>query len=237
MTECLAIEAALSTRDSAYAAVEVIIRDIRNGRMVIMVDDQNRENEGDLIIAAEKVRHEDINFMVTHGRGLICLTLTSQRCEQLKLPLMVGDTQHSDATNFTLSIDAATGIASGTSVFDRARTIRSAVAGDAKPEHLRRPGHVFPLLARPDGVLRRAGHTEAGCDLARLAGFEPAAAIVEVLNADGSMARRPELEIFARLHGINIGTIADLVRYRQASPHDRGGEVPVSSASEQRNRE
>jgi len=196
------------------ADIEQIVADISAGKMVIMLDDEDRENEGDLMIAAEKVRTEDINYMATHGRGIICLTLTKERCEQLRLPLMVGNTDHRHATNFTISIDAAEGVATGTSAHDRARTMRTAVAHDAKPEHLTQPGHVFPIMAQPGGVLTRAGHTEAGCDLARLAGLEPAAAIVEVLNEDGSMARRPDLEQFAKMHDIRIGTIADLIRYR-----------------------
>jgi 3,4-dihydroxy 2-butanone 4-phosphate synthase/GTP cyclohydrolase II len=182
--------------------------------MVIMVDDEDRENEGDLIMAAEKVRPEDVNYMATHGRGLICLTLSRNRCKQLRLPLMVSETDHHHATNFTVSIEAAEGITTGISAHDRARTIQAAVAADAKPEDLSQPGHIFPVMAQPGGVLTRAGHTEAGCDLARLAGLEPAAAIVEILNADGSMARRPDLEKFGAAHGIRIGTIADLIRYR-----------------------
>jgi len=197
-----------------FAKIVDIIADIRDGKMVIMVDDEHRENEGDLIMAAEKVRPEDINYMATHGRGLVCLTLSRERCRQLRLPLMVSDTDHRHATNFTLSIEAAEGITTGISAHDRAHTIQTAVAPDAKPEHLSQPGHIFPVMAQPGGVLTRAGHTEAGCDLARLAGLEPAAAIVEILNEDGSMARRPDLEIFARKHGIRIGTIADLIRYR-----------------------
>jgi len=182
--------------------------------MVIMVDDENRENEGDLIMAAEKVRPEDINYMATHGRGLVCLTLSRERCTQLRLPLMVSDTDQHHATNFTISIEAAEGITTGISAHDRAYTIQAAVAPGARPEHLSQPGHIFPVMAQPGGVLTRAGHTEAGCDLARLAGLEPAAAIVEILKADGSMARRPDLEVFAKEHGIRIGTIADLIRYR-----------------------
>jgi 3,4-dihydroxy 2-butanone 4-phosphate synthase/GTP cyclohydrolase II len=202
------------------ANIEDIIADLKVGKMVIMVDDENRENEGDLMIVAEKVSPQDINFMVTHGRGLLCLTLSKERCLKLRLPLMVSTTDQHLATNFTISIDAATGIASGTSTADRARTMQVAVACDAKPEHLSQPGHIFPLMAQPGGVLTRAGHTEAGCDLARLAGCEPAAAIVEVLNEDGSMARRPDLEQFARTHDIRIGTIADLIHYRQESERD-----------------
>ena len=197
-----------------FADIEDIIADIAAGKMVIMVDDENRENEGDLIMAAEKVRPEDVNYMATHGRGLVCLTLSRERCKQLRLPLMVSDTDEHHATNFTISIEAAEGITTGISAHDRAKTIQTAVAADARPEHLRQPGHIFPVMAQPGGVLTRAGHTEAGCDLARLAGLEPAAAIVEILNADGTMARRPDLEIFARDRDIRIGTIADLIRYR-----------------------
>ena len=152
--------------------------------------------------------------MATHGRGLVCLTLSRERCKQLRLPLMVSDTDQHHATNFTISIEAAEGITTGISAHDRARTIQAAVAPGAKPEHLSQPGHIFPVMAQPGGVLTRAGHTEAGCDLARLAGLEPAAAIVEILKEDGSMARRPDLEIFAKEHDIKIGTIADLIRYR-----------------------
>jgi 3,4-dihydroxy 2-butanone 4-phosphate synthase/GTP cyclohydrolase II len=203
-----------SAQSSTFSDIEDIIADIAAGKMVIMVDDENRENEGDLIMAAEKVRAEDVNYMATHGRGLICLTVERERCKQLRLPLMVSDTDEHHATNFTISIEAADGITTGISAHDRARTIQAAVAPDAKPEHVRQPGHIFPVMAQPGGVLTRAGHTEAGCDLARLAGLEPAAAIVEILNEDGSMARRPDLEIFASKHRIRIGTIADLIRYR-----------------------
>jgi 3,4-dihydroxy 2-butanone 4-phosphate synthase/GTP cyclohydrolase II len=203
-----------SAVDSTFADIREIIADMKNGKMVIMVDDENRENDGDLIMAAEKVRPEDINYMATHGRGLVCLTLTRERCKQLRLPLMVSDTDEHHATNFTISIEAAEGITTGISAHDRAHTIQAAVASGAKPEHISQPGHIFPVMAQPGGVLTRAGHTEAGCDLARLAGLEPAAAIVEILKADGSMARRPDLEVFAEKHGIKIGTIADLIRYR-----------------------
>jgi 3,4-dihydroxy 2-butanone 4-phosphate synthase/GTP cyclohydrolase II len=165
-------------------------------------------------MAAEKVRPEDINYMATHGRGLVCLTLSRDRCKQLRLPLMVSDTDEHHATNFTISIEAAEGITTGISAHDRARTIQAAVAPGARPEHISQPGHIFPVMAQPGGVLTRAGHTEAGCDLARLAGLEPAAAIVEILKSDGSMARRPDLEIFAKEHDLKIGTIADLIRYR-----------------------
>ena len=203
-----------SANDSALSDIEDIIADIADGKMVIMVDDENRENEGDLIMAAEKVRAEDINYMATHGRGLICLTMSRDRCKQLRLPLMVSETDQHHATNFTISIEAAEGITTGISAHDRAKTIQAAVAPNARPEDLRQPGHIFPVMAQPGGVLTRAGHTEAGCDLARLAGLEPAAAIVEILNEDGTMARRPDLEKFASRRGIRIGTIADLIRYR-----------------------
>ena len=217
--------------DSPLAPVEEIIAEVAAGNMVIMVDDENRENEGDLIMAAEKVRPEDINYMAMHGRGLICLTMTRKRCKQLRLPLMVSETDEHHATNFTISIEAAKGITTGISAHDRAKTIQAAVAPDAKPEHLSQPGHIFPVMAQPGGVLTRAGHTEAGCDLARLAGLEPAAAIVEILNDDGTMARRPDLEKFARKHGIRIGTIADLIRYRLEKERnvERIAEKPVAT--------
>jgi len=200
--------------DQTFAPIENIIADIKAGKMVIMVDDENRENEGDLIMAAEKAQAADVNYMATHGRGLICLTLSRERCKLLRLPLMVRETDQHHGTNFTISIEAAEGITTGISAHDRARTIQAAVAPDARAEHLSQPGHIFPVMAQPGGVLTRAGHTEAGCDLARLAGLEPAAAIVEILNEDGSMARRPDLEKFAAAHAIKIGTIADLIRYR-----------------------
>jgi len=193
---------------------EEIINDIRQGKMVIIMDDEDRENEGDLVMAAEFVRPEDINFMARYGRGLICLTLTGERCQQLRLPLMVRDNNAAYATNFTVSIEAAEGVTTGISAADRAKTVLSAVAKTAKPEDLVQPGHIFPLRAREGGVLNRAGHTEAGCDLARLAGVEAAGVIVEILNEDGSMARRPDLEVFAREHDLKIGTIADLIHYR-----------------------
>lgn len=198
---------------------EEIIQDIRQGKMVVLMDDENRENEGDLIMAASKVEAQDINFMARYGRGLICLTLTEERCHQLRLPLMVSDSNAKHSTNFTVSIEAATGVTTGISAADRARTVRVAVAPEAKPEDLVQPGHIFPLMARPGGVLTRAGHTEAGCDLARLAGLEPAAVIVEILNEDGTMARRPDLEAFAACHGLKLGTVADLIRYRLAHEH------------------
>ncbi|MBU6421938.1 MAG: 3,4-dihydroxy-2-butanone-4-phosphate synthase [Gammaproteobacteria bacterium] len=196
--------------------IDDILEELRAGRMVVIMDDADRENEGDLIMAAEKVRPEDVNFMARYGRGLICLTLTRERCAQLRLPLMVNDTDQKRTTNFTVSVEAAEGVTTGISAYDRAHTIRTAVKPDARPEDLKQPGHIFPLMAQPGGVLTRAGHTEAGCDLMRLAGLEPAAAIVEILNEDGSMARRPDLEKFARAHQLKIGTIADLIRYRIA---------------------
>jgi 3,4-dihydroxy 2-butanone 4-phosphate synthase/GTP cyclohydrolase II len=195
-------------------SIEEIIADIRQGKMVILMDDEDRENEGDLIIAAEKIRPEDINFMARYGRGLICLTLTRERCRQLQLPKMVNDNNAPHGTNFTVSIEAAKGVTTGISAADRATTILAAVAKEAKPSDLVQPGHIFPLLAQPGGVLRRAGHTEAGSDLARLAGLDPSAVIVEILNEDGSMARRPDLEEFAHQHQLKIGTIADLIHFR-----------------------
>lgn len=195
-------------------SIEEIIEDLRQGKMVIIMDDEDRENEGDLLMAAAFTRPEDINFMAKYGRGLICLTLTRERCQQLRLPLMVNDNQTPYTTNFTVSIEAASGVTTGISAADRALTIQAAVAKNAQPADLVQPGHIFPLMAQAGGVLNRAGHTEAGCDLARLAGVEPAAVIVEILNDDGSMARRPDLEVFAEQHGLKIGTIADLIHYR-----------------------
>ncbi len=195
-------------------SIEEIIDDIRQGKMVILMDDEDRENEGDLVIAASMVRPEDINFMAKYGRGLICLTLTRERCKQLSLPLMVSDTNDKHGTNFTVSIEAAEGVTTGISAYDRAMTVRAAVAPNATAADIVQPGHIFPLMAQPGGVLNRAGHTEAGCDLTRLAGLEPAAVIVEILNDDGTMARRPDLEVFAAEHGIKIGTVADLIHYR-----------------------
>ena len=196
-----------------------IVADIKAGKMVILMDDEDRENEGDLIMAAGLVRPEDINFMARYGRGLICLTLTADRCRQLRLPPMVAQENDVHRTAFTVSIEAAEGVTTGISAFDRSHTIRTAVKSEARPTDLVQPGHIFPLMAQPGGVLARAGHTEAGCDLARLAGLEPAAVIVEILNEDGTMARRPDLQKFAREHGLKIGTIADLIRYRLDNEH------------------
>jgi 3,4-dihydroxy 2-butanone 4-phosphate synthase/GTP cyclohydrolase II len=187
--------------------------------MVVIVDDEDRENEGDLIMAAELVRPQDINFMVTHARGLVCLSLTRERCRQLGLPPMVRDNTSSHGTNFTVSIEAAEGVTTGISAYDRAHTIRTAVRPDASGRDLSQPGHIFPLQAQPGGVLNRAGHTEAASDLALLAGLEPAGVLVEILNPDGSMARRPELEMFAREHGLKMGSIEDLIRHRLETEH------------------
>jgi 3,4-dihydroxy 2-butanone 4-phosphate synthase/GTP cyclohydrolase II len=200
-----------------FASIEQIIHDLRSGKMVIMVDDENRENEGDLIIAADKVKPEDINFMTHNCRGLICLTLTQSRCNKLRLPLMVTQNYDLESTNFMVSIDASAGITTGSSVQDRTRTVKAATNPNAKPEDIKQPGHIFPLMADPGGVLIRGGHTEAGCDLTRLAGLTSAAVIAEILSEDGSMARRPELIKFARKHQIKIGTIADLIKYRIAN--------------------
>jgi 3,4-dihydroxy 2-butanone 4-phosphate synthase / GTP cyclohydrolase II len=194
--------------------IEEILADIAAGRMVVIMDDEDRENEGDLVMAAQKVQAADINFMARFGRGLICLTLTAERCRQLRLPLMVSETHREHRTNFTLSIEAAEGVTTGISAHDRAHTVITAVKPDARPEDLRQPGHIFPVMAQPGGVLTRAGHTEAGCDLARLAGLDASAVIVEIMNDDGTMARRPDLEAFAERHQLKIGTIADLIRYR-----------------------
>lgn len=202
------------TTTAKFNSIPELLEDLRAGRMIVMMDDEERENEGDLVMAASKVRPEDINFMARFGRGLICLPLTRERCHQLELPLMVNKNQARFATNFTVSIEAAEGVTTGISAYDRAHTIRTAVKPDAGVEDLSQPGHVFPLMAQPGGVLARAGHTEASVDLAMLAGLEPAAVLVEILNEDGSMARRPELEEFARVHGLKIGTIADLIHYR-----------------------
>ena len=193
---------------------EEIIEDLRQGKMVVIMDDEDRENEGDLIMASEKVTPQAINFMARYGRGLICMTLTRERCRQLRLPLMVNTDNQLESTNFTVSIEAAEGVTTGISAADRATTVLAAVGKEAKPQDLVQPGHIFPLMAQPGGVLVRAGHTEAGCDLARLAGLEPSSVIVEILNEDGTMARRDDLEQFAAEHDIKMGTIADLIQYR-----------------------
>ena len=200
---------------SAISPVSEIIDELRAGRMVILVDEEDRENEGDLVMAAEFVTPEAINFMVTHARGLVCLTLTAERCLQLELPMMSNRNGTAYGTNFTVSIEAAEGVDTGISVADRARTIHVAVARDAKPQDLVQPGHIFPLRAVPGGVLVRAGHTEAGCDLTGMAGLTPAAVICEILKSDGTMARLPDLIEYSKTHQLKIGTIADLIQYRK----------------------
>jgi 3,4-dihydroxy 2-butanone 4-phosphate synthase / GTP cyclohydrolase II len=198
----------------AFASIPELIADIKAGKMVVLADDEDRENEGDLIMAAALVRPEDINFMARHARGLICLGLSAARCEKLGLKLMVSDNRSPYQTAFTVSIEAAEGVTTGISAFDRARTIQAAVNPQAVADDLRQPGHIFPLKAKSGGVLSRAGHTEAACDLPALAGLEAAGVLVEILAEDGTMARRPELEVFAQTHGLKMGTIADLIRYR-----------------------
>jgi 3,4-dihydroxy 2-butanone 4-phosphate synthase/GTP cyclohydrolase II len=198
----------------SLAPITEIIAELKAGRMVVLVDEEDRENEGDLVMAAEHVTPDAINFMAKYGRGLICLTLTDARCRQLGLKQMVSDNQTPHGTAFTVSIEAAEGVTTGISAQDRAVTIQAAVAKDAKPTDIIQPGHIFPLRAQPGGVLMRAGHTEAGCDLAQLAGLEPAAVICEILKDDGTMARLPDLVPFAQQHGLKIGAIADLIHYR-----------------------
>jgi len=202
-----------------FDRIEDIIEDYRQGKMVLLVDDEDRENEGDLLLAAERCTAEAINFMAREARGLICLTLTDEHCARLGLEQMVPANGSAYSTAFTVSIEAATGVSTGISAADRSHTVLTAVKPGARAEDLVQPGHIFPLRAREGGVLTRAGHTEAGCDLARLAGLTPASVIVEVMNDDGSMARRPDLEAFAKRHGIRIGTIADLIHYRLSNEH------------------
>ena len=198
----------------AISPIEDIIAQLRAGRMVIVSDDEDRENEGDLLIAAEHITPEAINFMAKYGRGLICLTLTKERCEFLGLPPMAVRNGTKMSTAFTVSIEAAEGVTTGISAADRARTVQAAVSHSAKPADLVQPGHIFPLQAQNGGVLMRAGHTEAGCDLAQLAGCMPSAVICEIMKDDGTMARMPDLQSFAAEHGLKIGTIADLIEYR-----------------------
>ncbi len=198
----------------SIAPIPELVAELAAGRMVILVDEEDRENEGDLVLAAEHVTPEAVNFMARHARGLICLTLTRERCERLQLPPMASRNGTKHGTAFTVSIEAASGVTTGISAADRARTIAVAVARDAQPAHLVQPGHVFPLQAQDGGVLMRAGHTEAGCDLAGMAGLTPAAVICEIMKDDGTMARLPDLQVFAREHGLKIGTIADLIGYR-----------------------
>ena len=213
----------------ALNTIEEIIQDIRLGKMVILIDDEDRENEGDIVMAAECVTAEHINFMARYARGLICMPMTRERCERLNLPLMVQRNASGFGTKFTVSIEAAMGVSTGISAADRALTVRTAAARNARADDIVQPGHIFPLMAENGGVLVRAGHTEAACDLARLAGFEATGAICEVMNDDGSMARRPDLEKFAQEHGLKIGTIADLIHYRvlNESSIEKIGEGPV----------
>jgi 3,4-dihydroxy 2-butanone 4-phosphate synthase/GTP cyclohydrolase II len=222
----------IAPTSSAIAPTKEIIAEIKAGRMVILVDEEDRENEGDLIIAAEHVSPEAINFMVTHCRGLVCLTITEARARQLGLAQMTHDNKTPYNTAFTVSIEAAEGVTTGISAFDRARTVQAAVAKNATPDDIVQPGHVFPITAKEGGVLVRAGHTEAGCDLTRLAGLEPSAVICEVLKEDGSMARLPDLLTFAKEHNIKIGTIADLIHYRAASETlvERVASKPIQTA-------
>jgi 3,4-dihydroxy 2-butanone 4-phosphate synthase/GTP cyclohydrolase II len=199
------------------ASTEEIITELKAGRMVVLVDEEDRENEGDLVLAAEFVTAEAINFMAKYGRGLICLTLTEERCQKLGLTQMVRDNKAPNGTAFTVSIESAEGVTTGISAADRARTIRVAVSGNATADDIVQPGHVFPIMARPGGTLVRAGHTEAGCDLAGMADLEPASVICEIMNDDGTMARMPQLNEFAQKHGLKLGTIADLIHFRAAS--------------------
>ena len=201
----------------ALSSIPEILAEFRAGRMVILIDEEDRENEGDLVLASDFVTPDAINFMARHGRGLICLTLTQDRCRQLSLPLMTASNGARTGTNFTLSIEAAEGVTTGISAADRARTISVAVARDARPEDIVQPGHIFPIMAQPGGVLIRAGHTEAGCDLGALAGLTPSSVICEIMKEDGTMARLPDLIEFAAEHGLKIGTIADLIEYRSGT--------------------
>jgi 3,4-dihydroxy 2-butanone 4-phosphate synthase/GTP cyclohydrolase II len=202
--------------DPKFDPIDEVLKAVRAGRMIIVTDDADRENEGDLVMAAEKITPAAINFMATHGRGLICAPLTEERAEQLGLQRMVLDNRESYRTDFTVSVDAAKGVTTGISAHDRARTIQVLVDPNSTPRDLAQPGHVFPLRARPGGVLRRAGHTEAGVDLARLANLAPAAVLCEILNADGTMARLPELLRFRRKHKLKICSIAELIAYRRS---------------------
>ena len=215
----------------SLAPITEIVAELKAGRMVILVDEEDRENEGDLVMAAEHVTPEAINFMVKHARGLVCLTLTDDRCRQLGLKQMVSDNQTPHGTAFTVSIEAAEGVTTGISAADRAVTIQAAVAKQARPSDIIQPGHIFPLRAQPGGVLVRAGHTEAGCDLMAMAGLEPASVICEILKEDGTMARLPDLLTFAAEHGLKIGAIADLIHYRAANERlvEREGERAIAT--------
>ena len=214
------------------ASTAEVIAEMKAGRMVVLVDEEDRENEGDLVLAADHVTAEAINFMARFGRGLICLTLTPERCQQLGLDLMVTKNGTKHSTAFTASIEAAEGVTTGISAADRAKTVQVAVSVYAKASDIVQPGHVFPLRAQPGGVLMRAGHTEAGCDLARLAGLSPTAVICEIMKDDGEMARLPDLIQFAAEHGLKIGTIADLIQYRSANESliERVGERDITTA-------
>ncbi|MFN4359990.1 MAG: bifunctional 3,4-dihydroxy-2-butanone-4-phosphate synthase/GTP cyclohydrolase II [Hylemonella sp.] len=216
----------------AISPVEDIVAEMQAGRMVILVDEEDRENEGDLVLAADRVTPEAINFMAKFGRGLICLTLTRERCERLRLPPMVARNGTKMGTAFTVSIEAATGVTTGISAADRARTVQAAVASNARAEDLVQPGHIFPLQAVDGGVLMRAGHTEAGCDLAAMAGHSPSAVICEIMKDDGTMARLPDLQLFAAEHGLKIGTIADLIEHRSRTESliERVGSRPLKTA-------
>ena len=213
------------------ATTPEIVAELKAGRMVILVDEEDRENEGDLVVAAQFVTADTINFMARHARGLVCLTLEEDHCRRLGLAPMVAVNRSGHGTNFTVSIEAAEGVTTGISAADRARTVQVAVAADAKPGDLVQPGHVFPVMAQPGGVLVRAGHTEAGCDLARLAGLTPASVICEIMRDDGTMARMPDLEAFAGHHGLRIGTIADLIHYRSRTERivERIAERPLNT--------
>jgi 3,4-dihydroxy 2-butanone 4-phosphate synthase / GTP cyclohydrolase II len=226
-----AIDSAASAATALTPIVD-IIAELKAGRMVVLIDDEDRENEGDLVLAADFVTPDAINFMAKHGRGLICLTLTEGRCRQLNLALMVSENRTAHGTAFTTSIEAADGVTTGISAADRARTVRAAIAPHAKPSDIVQPGHVFPVMAQPGGVLARAGHTEAGCDLTQLAGLAPAAVICEILKEDGAMARLPDLIGFAQVHGLKIGAIADLIHYRAQTERlvERMGERPIRTA-------
>src|SRR5215510_3467831 len=213
MSQCGADPAAYNAR-MPISPVPELVAELAAGRMVILVDEEDRENEGDLVLAADHVTPEAINFMARFGRGLICLTLTRERCERLHLPPMAARNGTKMGTAFTVSIEAAEGVTTGISAADRSRTVQAAVARDAQASDLVQPGHIFPLQAVDGGVLMRAGHTEAGCDLAVMAGLTPASVICEIMKDDGTMARLPDLELFAQEHGLKIGTIADLIEYR-----------------------
>ncbi|MEP7274825.1 MAG: bifunctional 3,4-dihydroxy-2-butanone-4-phosphate synthase/GTP cyclohydrolase II [Betaproteobacteria bacterium] len=215
------------------ASIQEIIADVRDGKMVVLVDEEERENEGDLVIAADRVTPEAINFMARFGRGLVCMPITEERARQLKLAPMTAVNRAVHGTNFTVSIEAAQGVTTGISAADRAHTIRIAAARDARPDDIVHPGHVFPLVAQPGGVLARAGHTEACCDLATLAGLSSSAVLCEIMKDDGSMARLPDLEIFAQEHGLRIGAITDLIQYRSRTEKliERIAERPLSTQS------